>query len=370
MPEHTPQPTNYHNEEITLRDIAIKARNLVNYLKRKWLIILVAGMIGGGIGYLNAYFETPYYVAALSFVQEEDNSGPGGGGALAGASGLASSLGLDMGGNSGSVFSGSNLIELMKSRTLVEKALLDPITVNGKVLSLAEYFMQFNGINKGWETDPSLKNLRLEPLSDRSKFTRQQDSIMGRLHKMITDPKSGLTVLQKDKKISIITMEVKSVNEVFAKAFVESLSKVVSEFYIQTKSKKARNNVALIEKQVDSIRAVINGGITTSAVTSDNTFNLNPGLNAQRAPSTKSQVVIQSNTVILTQMVSNLAMAKLTLLKETPLIQVIDYPILPLPMVRSGKLAGLITGGILGVIMMIVILSSRRAIKDLYTGID
>jgi hypothetical protein len=54
----------------------------------------------------------------LSFALEED--GGGGGGVLS----LASQFGFDLGTSGGGAFTGSNLIELFKSRSMVEKTLL------------------------------------------------------------------------------------------------------------------------------------------------------------------------------------------------------------------------------------------------------
>ena len=48
-------------------------------------------------------------------------------------------IGIDLGTSAGGAFSGANLIELMKSRKIVEKALLNPITVNGKT---TKYFFK------------------------------------------------------------------------------------------------------------------------------------------------------------------------------------------------------------------------------------
>jgi hypothetical protein len=56
-----------------------------------------------------------------------------------------------------------------------------------------------------------------------------------------------------------------------------------SDFYIDTKSKKSRENMLILERQTDSIRRELNGAITGVAVANDNTFNLNPALNVRRA---------------------------------------------------------------------------------------
>ena len=78
---------------------------------------------------------------------EDEKSGGGLGGAL----GLASSFGFDLGGSGGSIFSGSNLTELFKSRKMVEQTLLTPVVVNGKTISLAEMYIQNEEWRESWE---------------------------------------------------------------------------------------------------------------------------------------------------------------------------------------------------------------------------
>ena len=121
----------------------------------------------------------------------------------------------------------------------------------------------------------------------------------------------------------------------------------------------------ILERQVDSVRSELNGAITGVAVANDNTFNLNPALNVRRAPSARRQVDVQANTAILTELVKQSELAKVTLRKETPLIQVIDSPILPLPKERFGKLKGILIGGFLMVFLTVLLLSVRKLLKEL-----
>jgi uncharacterized protein involved in exopolysaccharide biosynthesis len=170
---------------------------------------------------------------------------------------------------------------------------------------------------------------------------------------------------QKDKKISIITMEVSSTNELFAKYFCEALARQVGRFYVDTKSKKARINMDILQRQTDSIRGELNGAITGVAVANDNTFNLNPALNVKRAPSARRQVDVQANTAILTELVKQSEMAKVALRRETPLIQVIDRPILPLQKEHFSKAKGLVLGGFLVGFLTVLWLVLRKLFKEL-----
>jgi hypothetical protein len=347
------------NEEMSLKELLVNIKEWYGYLLSKWKIILLAGIIGAFLGIVYSIYKKPIYKATLSFALEDEK----GGGGLGSAIGLASTLGLDLGGNAGGMFAGANLTELFKSRSMVEKTLLSPVTLNGKTISLAEMYIQNNKWRENWNERPNLKNIQFLPNQQRKGFTRMQDSILGSIYGTLS--KSGLTVALKDKKVSIITMEVSSTNELFSKYFCEALAKQVGEFYVDTKSKKARINMDILEHQSDSIRGELNGAITGVAIANDNTFNLNPALNVRRAPSARRQVDVQANTAILTELVKQTELAKVTLRRETPLIQIIDRPILPLEKERFGKLKGIILGGFIFGFLAAAFLLAKRIFKQL-----
>jgi len=255
-------------------------------------------------------------------------------------------------------------MELMKSHFLVEKTLLNPLLVNGDTLSLAEYYIQINNLREKWSDMPALKNIQFLPNADRSNFVLLQDSILQTIYKNLVDLKS-LTVYQKDKKVAITNIEVISESEKFAKVFCENLAKETSEFYIETKSKKSRLNVEIIQKQTDSIRAELSNAITAVASANDQVFNLNPSLNVKGSLSKRKQVDVQANTAILTQLVTQLELAKVNLRKETPLIQVIDRPIFPLEKDKVSKIKSLVLGGFLASFLTLLYLVFSNLYKKI-----
>lgn len=347
------------NDEISLKDLLEKAKEWYYYLLMQWKIIVLAGIIGAALGLTYSFIKKPVYTATLTFALEDDKSGGGLGGAL----GLASSFGIDLGGGGGSIFTGSNLTELFKSRTMVEKTLLTPVTVNGKVISLAEMYIQNIKWRDRWNKNPKFKNIQFFPGTKRKYFTRVHDSILGVIYRNLS--KTSLSVAQRDKKIAIISMDVVSTNEMFSLYFCEALAKQVGKFYVDTKSKKARMNMEILERQTDSIRAELNAAITGVAVATDNTFMLNPALNVRRTPSARRQVDVQANTAILTELVKQTELAKVAVRKDTPLIQVIDRPILPLPKERFGKVKGLVIGGFLSGFFTVFFLILKKFFKQL-----
>jgi uncharacterized protein involved in exopolysaccharide biosynthesis len=347
------------NDEITLKELLLKAKEWYTFLLSKWKTIVVSGIIGAVLGLSYSFYKKPIYTATLTYALEDGKAAGGGLGSL------ASSFGFDIagaGGNSGA-FSGANLMELFKSRAMVEQTLLAPVIQNNKTISLAEMYIQDKKWREKWEEKPALKSITFLPNTDRTKFTRAQDSIFGVIYNDLS--KNALTVEQKDKKVAIGTITMKGTNELFAQQFNLALTKTVTDFYIETKSKRAKENMDILVRQTDSIRAELNGAITGVAVANDNTFGLNPALNVKRVPSARRQVDVQANTAILTEIVKQAELAKVTLRKETPLIQVIDQPILPLPKEKFGKAKGILLGGILAGFLTILGLIVRRIFQEL-----
>lgn len=347
------------NDEITLKELILKAKEWYIFLLSQWKIIVLAGIIGAILGLGYSFYKKPIYTATLTYALEDGKAAGGGLGSL------ASSFGFDIGGAGGNsgAFSGANLMELFKSRAMVEQTLLAPVTQNNKTISLAEMYIQDKKWREKWEEKPALKNITFFPNVDRAKFTRAQDSIFGVIYNDLS--KNALTVEQKDKKVAIGTITLKGTDEYFAQQFTLALTKTVTDFYIETKSKRAKENMDILVRQTDSIRGELNGAITGVAVANDNTFGLNPALNVKRVPSARRQVDVQANTAILTEIVKQTELAKVTLRKETPLIQIIDQPILPLPKEKFGKVKGILLGGILAGFLTVLGLIVRRIFKEL-----
>ena len=223
--------------------------------------------------------------------------------------------------------------------------------------------MEFNEIKKDWDEKLLLKNINFPVDAVRTTLTLQQDSILKEVAAKLI--KKDLVISQKDKKVSILSIEMNSTNEQFAKVFCETIAKETSEYYVEIKSKKSKMNVDILQHQADSIRAELNSAITGVAAAADNVFNLNSAMNVRRTPSARRQVDVQANTAILTQLVGNLELAKVTLRKETPLLQIIDRPSFPLEKEKVGKLKSMALGGFLAGFLTVLYLVFSSLYKKL-----
>jgi len=346
------------SDAIYFKDLILKIKEWYRFFLSKWLIIISFGVFGGGLGFAVSCFTKPTYTATSSFVLE-DNSSSGSVSTLGNLGGLASMAGLDLGSGGGGIFQGDNIIELSRSRRMIEKTLLTKVEYKGKTQLLVDYYIEFNKLRKEWGETSELSKIQFNQNTSLLRITRLRDSILGTIVKDIN--KYYLNVAKPDKKLSLFKVDVKSKDEFFAKTFNENIVKNVNDFYVQTKTKKSSDNVIILQQKTDSVRAIMNGEIYRAAAVADATPNLNPTRQTQRvAPVQRSQFSAETNKTVLATLVQNLELAKIALRKETPLIQVIDEPIFPLEMDVLSKKKGIAVGGALGIILTSFALAFKR----------
>ena len=354
------------NGEISLKDLLIQAKQWLDYLKSKWLIIFVVGIIGAIGGFFYAKTRKPIYTATTTFVLEDEKSSVG----MGSLAGLASMAGVDIE-NGGGIFQGENIIELYKSRKMVTQTLLSSAEIDGERTLLIDRYIDFNGLRKDWTEKPNLSSLSFATDSkngsyEYTKDSRLRDSVMRDIVADIS--KNYLSVAKLDKKLSVIKVDVKAKDEIFAKTFNDAIVKNVNDFFLQTKTKKSMQNVRIMQNKTDSVRSVMNGAIYSAVAVADATPNLNPTRQVQRiAPAQKAQFSAETNKAILSSMVQNLELSKLNLMKETPLLEVIDQPIYPLSMEKLGKVKALVLGGLIFIIVTVIFLLLRKILSTILT---
>jgi hypothetical protein len=365
------------NNKIDLQDSEISVKEIIlgllfwyRFLLSKWLIVIMAGILGGSAGFLYSYTKNPIYTAELTFVLEGEQSGR----SLGGYAGIAGQFGIDLGGGGGGgAFAGDNLFSLMKSRSMIQKALMTAVTINGKIETLAEVYIRINKLREGWiKAESKFANVKFLPGQDPGKFSMDQNTLITAFYNSILA--SDLEIDKLDKKSSLLSVQVSSTDELFAKYFTEAVTKEVSDFYIESKTKKSVENLAILQHQTDSVKRVFNSDISGVATSSDANPNPNAARQVLRVPSQRKEFDVQVNQVMLSQLLQNLEMAKISLRKETPLIQIIDPPVLPLKVDRvdTKKMVtiGIIISVILATIMLVLakgVGSYLNSLRDIHT---
>jgi len=324
-----------NTSEITFATVVKAVRGSFRYLLSKWKVLCICGIIGAMIGIVWVWVKKPKYEAALSFSTEEDRSGN-----VGSIAGLAAQFGLDIG-SSSNVFAGDNILQLIKSRKIIWSALLDTVTIDGKQQSLLNFYLDILDPDRLLGKESAPKGVSFPDGQDPQTFSRVQDSVLLELTSSLT--KTAISAERPDKKTGIFVVTCTSQNEVFCKLMVEELVKKVSDFYIENKTTHARQTVSILQKTADSLKSAFDAALQGRASLTDE--NVNPAFQSQVVPIQRKQADITVTSTAYGEVVKNLEIAKFNLLKATPLITVIDYPVLPLKNLKAGRfMTGIIFG--------------------------
>ncbi len=345
---HTPE-----HKEFSIIDAIVAGRNLLKYLFTRWLLILLVAIAGGLAGVLYAWLQKPQYIAVITFFTEGDTKS-----GLGVYASLAAQFGFDLGTGGGGAFEGDNLMEILRSKTLVEKTLLSHVDKNSKELMIERYLSSGEFI-KNWREDEKYRNLKFAeyPVAP----DRLRDSVTDKIYENIV--KADLKIDKRDKKVDLIDVQMKSVDEYFAKRFVELLTENAIKYYTDYKVKNTRQNVEILQRQTDSVKLMLFGNIGQVAEMND--INVNPLRQTVRIGVQRKQIDLQANSALYVELLKNLELSKLALRKATPLIQVVDQPSLPLKKEKPGRLlTGIIFAFIAAFLCMLYLLIKRWLIQN------
>lgn len=326
-------------EEISLKELIQQIGETWAYLKTQWVKLLLMGLLGGLGGFFYAKYQKPEYTAKLTFALAE------GGDKVGGLGSIASQFGVDLGGSSGGAFSGDNLLELMKSRLLIEKTLLTAVDSNGKQKLLINQYSDFHKPKKPKSrkpTDPVAVTFK-EDQVDQERFSLAQDSFLGKVCADLA--KDHLTVSKVDKKLAIVSVTFKGKDEWFAKHFTQVLTQNVTEFYVETKTRQMRKNVTMMEHKVDSVKQALGRAMYGVASEVDGNQFLVRGV--AKVPQAKKQLEIQVLSTMYGELLKNLELSRALMAKEQPLIQLIDQPRFPLEKKKTSKIVATTGGSII-----------------------
>jgi uncharacterized protein involved in exopolysaccharide biosynthesis len=316
---------------------AIKYTELVEIVNRfyrfilsQYKVFLILTIIGSSIGLIYGKLQPSTYKAVTTFIVEDKSSGRGGG-----LSGLASQFGIDVGGLTGGgagMFEGDNIFEIIKSRAIVEKVLFSKIEdeIPEKGQTVAAYYLNISGLNKTLASkNISIKDLKLETLSSETNHTPIQDSV---LYLLYNDIVKNIAVERKNKKSSIITLEYTSNNPMLSIIFEKKLLKQTSDLYIDIKTGNLSRSIEKIQRKADSLESNLTG-IYKRSFEIDNSLKLLNANTGIKLNTSSSEAATRDKTVsntLYAEVVKNLETLKLSLINQTPVIQVLDAAKSPL----------------------------------------
>lgn len=316
---------------------------LYKFILSRWLIFLIVGIVGGVAGLIYSVYKKAEYKSHLTFALDDSENG-----SIGNIMSLASQFGLNFG-SSKDLFSGDNILEIMKSRRMIEHVLLSVDTFDNKPYTFVEFYLAKPEFQK---SKPALKNIHFPVDQTRATFTYQQDSL---LYKIYQDFAQKYIIAQRpDRKLSIYEVNVISYNEKFTKDFTDRLVAATNDYYVNIRTKKAKETLDVLQQRVDAMKENLNLSITNRAIVQD--VNVNPAFAEAQVPVQKQQANIQVYGAAYGEMFKNLELARFQYLNDIPLMQIIDAADYPMQKIKTGKLKGAILFAVFAELLTLFIL--------------
>jgi uncharacterized protein involved in exopolysaccharide biosynthesis len=340
-----------------LRSTILNIKVWFHAVLRNWWVIGIAGLLAGLLGYWMAYKVRPKYESHLTFAL--DDGGESGGG------GLAAELGLTSGGSS-NIFSGDNITVLLTSRRIIERVLLSVDTVNGKAITMAEYYRLANAdssAKKEEQVAKSEKNLNEVSFpvgQPRNRFSYLQDSVLRNMYKDFAG--GGLKVSKPDKRMNMYDVSVTSYNERFSKVFTDKLINEAINFYIELRTQKSKATLQVLEERVAQAKGSLNSAISSRAAIQD--ANVNPAFQQAQAQLQQKQVDISTYSGAYGEMYKNLETARYQYLKDIPLLQIIDAADYPMTKVKKSKLKTAAIYAFVAVFSVVLVITIMHVVRS------
>lgn len=342
-------------KEVTLNDLARMIIHTVQYLMQSWKLIVVVAVLGilGGVSYV--LLKGLQYSASISFVTDTEQSEAS---ALSSYAGLAARFGLNLGsdGINGSIFAGSNVYDLMQTRKMLQSTLLTPVDIDGKQTLLINRYIEIYHLRRKWKHKPHYKNITFD--TAQHNLTVYQNDVLQRVCRSLVQHNLVFPNNASGNEQTLMKVNFTSPDEAFSYLFLNKLVDNVAHFYVGTKTKRAREHLAILTKQLDSIKNDLYGAMGNVASFEDQ--NLNLVRQSPRVQQQKSSLRLNISSGIYQQLVAAVETARLELLKDTPLFEIIDKPVLPLEKKHPNPVLWIILGCFIGVIISASFLLLRR----------
>jgi uncharacterized protein involved in exopolysaccharide biosynthesis len=341
------------NNTVALTDILATAKKFIHFIQTKIKLLGLLIVLGGILGLVYYFITSPKYQATATFIVEEKSSNSG-------LAGMAGQLGFDIssltGGNAG-LFDGDNILEIIKSRNIIESVLLSKVdaadSVNSK--TLADLYYETSGLkNKLEGKSNDLANLNFSSINIGVAHTILQDSVLYMMIEKIN--KENLNVQRTNKKGSIISINTVSSSPQFSKLFSERLLNETSEMYIKIKVGNLSSNINRLQNKADSLQALLNRTSYQSAAL--NTFDANEAYKSSSVPEEMSQRDKLVLNTLYAEVVKNVEILRISLINQKPIIQILDLPKFPLVNQQKSflliELIGIIAGLAMGLVYLLL----------------
>ncbi|MEO5906037.1 MAG: GNVR domain-containing protein [Saprospiraceae bacterium] len=346
-------------KEFTLRDHILRAKDYFHEVLRYWYIPALLALLVAVYKFYQYTQYVPIYPAKITFMVDEDEGG--------GNAGLAGMLGqFGLGGVRPARYNLDKILELSKSRRVVQQTFFAKVSVDDKEDFLINHIIRLYDVNV-----PQDDKMREQP------YLFQHDSIAGfsiyenevllTVYNLIIGspkhPENALLNADYNENTNIMSMTASTIDEELSFELAEHAFESLSNYYISKAIEKSLKTYRIVSTKKDSVL----GALRSAEYSLANFRDTHRGMmmRVDNVSELRLQRDVTALSTMYAEILKNTEVADFSLRNKTPFIQVIDQPILPIRPVTLSlwrQLAiGLVIGGLIGVLLV----SVRKLIRVL-----
>lgn len=351
-----------YDDEISLKELILKLQEFWYELWRNWWVIILLCIPFVAYNLYQHFTFEKSYTASLTFMVNEDE----GGGGLSGVSGVLGSFGL--GGGAGGDYNLEKMLSLLKSRKIIQKVILSESMVDNQKDYFANHFIKVQDLHAEWSEingDIDLNEFIFRS-NDMSTFDLTHNTALKSIHShIIGNTSKGVPALLKstiseDTGIMELTMETK--NEQLSINILESMFGVLSKYYVDKSTEKQQNTFDVISAKADSLQ----GELRSAEYALANFMDRNRGLynRKDQLEQLRLEAKVKMLGTAFAKVVEQKEIAEFSLNDQTPVVQIIDYPISPIEPSKSSLIKNLIIALLIGGFLGAAFIIGRKIIRD------
>ena len=341
-----------NGDDFSLRDTILTVRGYAFEVLRLWYIPAFFGLLVAGYKVYQYYKYTPVYPATITFSVDEDEGG--------GSTGLSSMLGqIGLGGMRPVRYNLDKILELSKSRRVVQQTLFTKVVIDEKEDFLANHLLRIYNLDERMGADGKAAAPFYFTNDSVAAFNRDENAVLLQLHSYIIGPpdkpKLALVVPDYNEDTNIMSLSAATKEEELSIELARRMFESLSNYYVSKAIEKQVKTYKIVSAKRDSVLAVLKSVEYQLANFKDTHRGLL--MRTDQIAELRLQRELTALSAMYAEVLKNTEVADFSLRNKTPFIQVIDIPIQPIApsqisLVMS-VLKGLIIGGLIGVVIVL-----------------
>lgn len=318
-----------HIEDLTFKDFKNHTIELIQLIRRKFLVISIISVFGALLGFWFAYIDKPDYSAKTRFLMKD----AGNNSSIMNSLG---SLGSLIGGAAGVGAALERTLAVISSEKLIGESLLTQVELNNKKDFIINHIIQVQGLRKDWKADTLLNNIYFsQNENELSKMGLAHRKAYKAIINMFSMPSSNYFKKSYDKKSGVFETVINTNNEQLSIELSNVIFNRLDDFLYNQSVNSSGKNVLIINKKIDSIKNELNNIQLSLARNNDRTLGLI--MQEDKVDQKKLMMKEQMLTIMYGEAQKNLETFKFVNQSISTGLEIIELPFSPIKPNRRDK---------------------------------